>query len=116
MSKCKSCGGSLTKVGTAPLDKKLCFVCYLAKQNNRHIDKINNLEEEIEELKGENKKLKHKLIDRETTEIQTIKKLLIGKASLMYNNNHCYPQKAVCWNDIVITLRNRIESLKKRNM
>ncbi|MBR2385684.1 hypothetical protein IKA92_07415 [bacterium] len=48
MRECKSCGGSLTKVGTAPFDNKLCYVCYLAKQNNKNIDRIEKLEKELE--------------------------------------------------------------------
>lgn len=48
MRGCKSCGGSLTKVGTAPFDNKLCYVCYLAKQNNKNIDRIEKLEKELE--------------------------------------------------------------------
>lgn len=53
MKGCKSCGGSLTKVGTAPFDDKLCFVCYLAKQNNKHIEKIDKLENELTKAKQE---------------------------------------------------------------
>lgn len=53
MRGCKSCGGSLTKVGTAPFDNKLCFVCYLAKQNNKHIEKIDKLENELAKTKQE---------------------------------------------------------------
>lgn len=85
MRGCKSCGGSLTKVGTAPFDDKLCFVCYLAKQNNKHIEKIAELEEQLEKKSNalialqktaasDISKLKKELSDRESKWAQWNKK------------------------------------------
>lgn len=44
---------------------------------------------------------------------QETKKSLRDKVCLMENDEHCYPQNAIHWQDVVAIIDNQIASLKK---
>lgn len=70
----------------------------------------------LEDLQIENMLLKGKHQDKisfAVEQFQELKKSLRDKVCLMENDEHCYPQNAIHWQDIVAIIVNKIKQLKE---
>ena len=96
----------------------------LRRANNQYFDENKQLkqqlaekEKEIEELIELNQVLQFRKNQDKISfcieKFQETKKSLRDKVCLMENDEHCYPQNAIHWQDVVAIIDNQIASLKK---
>ena len=89
-------------------------------QNKRVLEKLDLIVRSNQELEKENQQLNEELekpiqdkISFAVEKIQDLKKSLRNKVCLMENDEHCYPQNAIHWQDVVALIDNQIKQLKE---
>lgn len=93
------------------------------KNYNKLVEEYNELKQQLAEKKQElkialedfndiQKVFNQDNISFAVKKIQELKKSLRDKVCLMENDEHCYPQNAVHWQDVVALIDNQIKSIK----